>query len=115
MSIITHKQHLILDLVSVAVFALAPTVLGLDGASAAISYLLAVVHLAMTLMTRGLPGSMAKLVPFPLHGLVEAVVGVLLGVIAWLAFATTAQLFFLVMGLVILLVFILTGYQPADE
>ncbi len=51
MKIISSEAHAALDYLTVAIFALAPSVIGLTGASAIISYLLAVVHLSMTLAT----------------------------------------------------------------
>ncbi len=113
MRILNPSIHGAIDLVTVAIFALAPSVLGLDGGAATLSYVLAAVHLVMTLMTDGLSFAPASIVPLPLHGLVELTVGVVLGVIGWLAFGGTAQTFYLVMGLVILLVFLVTDYRPA--
>lgn len=110
MNILTTAQHAVLDIVTVIVFALAPVVLGLEGTAATIAYILAAVHLLMTLLTAGLPGVPGRLVPLPLHGLVEASVGVVLGLVGWLAFDGTAGAFYLVMAAVILLVFAITPY-----
>lgn len=110
MRILKPSAHGVLDLVTVAIFALAPSVIGFGGGAEALSYVLAVVHLLMTLITGGLPVSVARLVPFPLHGIVEVVVGAALGLIGWLAFEGRAQAFYLIMGLVILLVFIVSDY-----
>jgi hypothetical protein len=48
MKIISSEVHAALDYLTVAVFALAPTVIGLTGISAILSYVLAAVHLSMT-------------------------------------------------------------------
>lgn len=115
MKILNPLAHGAIDLVTVAIFVLAPSVLGLDGAAATLSYVLAAVHLVMTLMTDGLSFAPASVIPLPLHGLIELAVGVVLGLIGWLAFDGTAQTFYLVMGLVILLVFLVTDYRPAAK
>lgn len=110
MNILNRTQHGYLDLVTVVVLALAPLVLGLEGGAAVLSYVLAAVHLLMTLMTAGLGVSLAGIIPLSLHGLVEAVVGVTLGLLGWLAFDDTAQAFYLVMAAIILFVFAITPY-----
>lgn len=110
MNLLTRAQHAGVDILTVAVFALAPAVLGLEGTAATLAYVLAGVHLLMTLLTAGLPGAPGRLVPLPVHGLVEAVVGVALGLIGWLAYDGTEQAFYLVMAALILLVFAITPY-----
>lgn len=114
MNIIDLKLHGYLDLVTVAVFALAPAVLGLTGGAATLSYVLALVHLSMTLITDGLPISIRGIVPAPLHGMVEVAVGVVLALLGWLAFDGEAGAFYLVMAVVILVVFALTAYRGAS-
>lgn len=117
MNLLTRPQHAGVDILTVVVFALAPVVLGLEGTAASLSYVLAGVHLLMTLLTAGLPGAPGNLVPLPLHGLVEAVVGIALGLLGWLAFDGTEQALYLVMAALILLVFAITPYisSPSNE
>lgn len=110
MNLLTRTQHAALDVITVVVFALAPAVLGLTGAAAVLSYVLAGAHLIMTLLTAGLPGAPGRVIPLALHGLVEAGVAVVIGVVGWLGFAGTAQAFYLVMAALILLVFAITPY-----
>ena len=107
-------MHGYLDYSTVAIFALAPIVLGLTGVAAGLSYLLAVVHAAMTLVT-DMPMSVAKFVPFAWHGYVEWVVGpvlVILSFVSAVAPDQTSMSFFLVMGAVISAVGLLTRYSP---
>lgn len=110
MNLLTRAQHAYLDALMVAVFALAPVILGLDGAGASVSYVLAGAHLIMSLVTADLPGAPQRIIPLPLHGLIEAAVAVGLGLVALLIFDNTEQVFFLVMAAVILLVFAITPY-----
>jgi hypothetical protein len=77
MKIISSEAHAVLDYLTVVIFALAPTVIGLPGVSAMISYVLAIVHLSMTLVT-DMPFSLVKIVPIKLHALVELIVGLVL-------------------------------------
>jgi hypothetical protein len=115
MKIISDEVHAALDYVTVVIFALAPTVIGLAGAAALISYVLAVVHLAMTLVT-DMPFSLAKKVPIKLHALVEVIVGPVLVIGGFLfAFSMPARIFFVAMGVIIFAVWLLSSYGLATE
>ena len=109
-SLLSPRTHGYLDYATVAVFALAPSVLGLDGFAATLSYLLAAVHLLMTVLTAFPLGVVLK-IPFRLHGTVELVVGVVLVALALLLFDGTERAFTLAMGLVILAVWAATDYE----
>ena len=112
MNLLTRGQHAALDILIVFIFALAPQalVLDLDGSAATLAYVLAGVHLLMTVLTSDLPGVPGRIFPLPLHGLIEASVGVALGLIGWLAYDGTEQNFYLAMAALILLVFAITPY-----
>ena len=111
-TLLSPRAHGVLDYVTVAVFALAPLVLGLDGLAATLSYALAGVHLAMTLAT-AFPLGVAALVPFRLHGTVELVVGLALVALGFALFEETARWFFVAMGVTILAVWAATDYGRA--
>ena len=108
--LLSPRTHGVLDYVTVAVFALAPTLLGLDGLAAMLSYVLAVVHLAMTLLTAFPLGVVAR-IPFSLHGTVELIVGAALVLAGSFLFEGPERMFYLVMGAVILLVYLTTDYK----
>jgi hypothetical protein len=111
LKVISDTTHGILDYLTVAIFALAPSILGLTGFAALVSYALAVIHLAMTLLTN-MPLGVIKIIPMRLHALVEVIVGPIL-VVAALVLPTILgdrREFFLVMGLVILGVWWLSSY-----
>ncbi|MGH8568476.1 MAG: hypothetical protein ACREXU_10780 [Gammaproteobacteria bacterium] len=113
MKIITPRVHGYLDYVTVVVFLLAPALLGLTGIPAMLAYALAVIHLLMTLVT-DFPSGVGKLIPFTIHGWIERVVGPLLVLVSFIpgfATDTAAQVFYLVIGVVIILVGLLTDYQ----
>jgi hypothetical protein len=101
MKIISPTQHGYRDYVTVALFLVAPTLIGLVG-------------LAMTLVT-DFPLGVAKLLPFSIHGWVERVVGPVLILLPFaLGFDTVAQGFYVVIGIVIVIVGLLTDYQQTQ-
>jgi len=115
MKVISDTAHGILDYLTVAIFALAPSILGLTGFAALVSYALAAIHLVMTVLTN-MPLGVLKIIPMRLHAIVEMLVGPVL-VVAALVLPTILgdkREFFLVMGLVILAVWLLSSYgRPA--
>lgn len=112
MTPINAGLHRILDFVTVAGFALAPTLFGLVGAPATLAYVLAVVHLLLTLATRyHLQGR--GLVPFPFHGIIEFVVTVALLLLPFLVgWTDNARMFYLGTAAVFAVVWTLTDYKP---
>ena len=116
MRILDARIHGLLDLVAVFAFLIGPLLFGLGGSPAAISYTLAVVHLAMTLLTR-FPMGRWKAIPFPVHGIVELAVGVALLILpsfAGYSPGSPARRFFLGMGAAILIVWALTAYGARE-
>jgi uncharacterized membrane protein len=114
MKVISDKMHGTLDYITVAVFAVMPSVLGLTGTAALISYALAVIHLAMTVLT-DMPLGIVKIIPLKLHALVELVVGPVLvvGALALPTLFSGGQAFFVAAGVAILAVWVLSSYGPA--
>lgn len=113
MKILSPTVHGALDYVVVLLFALAPTLFGFTGVPATLSYVLAGVHLLMTLCTK-FPMGVIKLVPFPIHGMVE--VAVVLGLVAapWLfgfSGVLVARNFYLGAAALIAVVVALTNYR----
>ena len=115
MKIISDEVHAVLDYVTIVIFALAPSVIGLFGVAAIISYALAVVHLAMTIAT-DMPFGLAKVVPLKLHALVEAIVGPVLVIGALLLpFSSPARAFFVAMGAIIFVVWLFSSYGSSGK
>lgn len=111
MKIISPTQHGYLDYVTVVLFVVAPTLIGLTGMAGILAYALAGIHLAMTLVT-DFPLGAAKLLPFTVHGWVERVVGPVLILLPFiLGFDALARVFYIVIGIVIILVGLFTDYQ----
>lgn len=114
---ITSKMHGVLDYVTVLIFALSPSLFNLSETGATIAYGLAVIHLLMTVLTAFSMG-LVKVIPFQQHGYVELIVGAVLAIIPWIVdfLSATDQLYFSIMGGVILVVWLLTTYKsPLKE
>ena len=104
------RFHRILDFVTVVGFAFAPSLLGLKGLPATLAYVLAAVHLLLTLLTQFPPAERGP-VPFRVHGLIELLVGIAL-VLAPLAlgWSGVSRTFYVAAGVVILAVWALSAY-----
>ena len=116
MRFIDARIHGVLDIVVVFVFLLAPTVFGLGGSPAAIAYILAAVHLVMTLLT-DFPMGIRKTIPFFVHGIVELIVGVFLVILPAIEGygpGSPARRFYTIIGATILVVWALTAYTRRD-
>ncbi len=111
MKIISPTQHGYLDYVTVILLLVAPTLIGLTGIAAITAYVLACIHLTMTLIT-DFPLGIAKLIPFSVHGWVERAVGPALVLLPFvLGFGTPARKFYIAVGIVIILVGLFTDYE----
>lgn len=113
MKILSPKVHGALDYAVVAAFLAAPPALGLSGAAALLSRVLAGVHLALTLLT-AFPLGALKLIPFKLHGWIELVVGPTLLAVPWLlgfSQEPVARDFYLVAGILIFATWLVTDYR----
>jgi hypothetical protein len=117
MKIINAKIHGYLDYGVVLAFLAAPSLFHFSGIPAAISYALAGVHLALTLLT-DFPLGALKWVPLKWHGIIELIVGPILVALPFaLDFGSepAAQYFYRVSGIVILIVWFLTDYGSAKK
>ena len=116
MKILNPRTHGYLDYATVILFLVAPTILGLTGIPAMLAYALAIIHLAMTIVT-DFPLGVVPLIPFTIHGWVERVVGPLLIIVPFvLGFSTdlAARNFYVAIGVVIVLVGLLTDYKGTE-
>ncbi len=111
MKILSPKIHGYLDFLTVIIFALAPTLFGFDGLPATISYVLAVVHLLLTLAT-AFPFGIVKIVPLLVHGGIELIVAITLVILPFiLGFTGAARNFFIGIGIIIFIVWLLSDYK----
>ena len=113
MNVISPRMHGYLDFVTVILFLSAPALLDLSQVPAMLAYSLAVIHLIVTLAS-DFPFGVVKIIPFPVHGWIERIVGPLLIAVPFiLGFATEeiARNFYIAAGLIIIAVGALTDYQ----
>ncbi len=116
MKIIASRVHGYFDYATVIVFLVAPTLFGLSGIAAILSYTLAAIHLAMTLFTDFALGIGTK-IPFVIHGGLERVVGPLLIIVPFilgLSAESAARNFYILVGVAITLVAWLTNYREIE-
>lgn len=110
---INETLHGILDYVLVIFLVLSPTLFPLSPMVATFTYVLAGVHLILTILTDFKPG-IVKLIPFRIHGIIEFVVAVaLFGLAFYFGNVGTAadQYFYMSFAIAILLVWLLTNYR----
>ncbi|MGK3963367.1 hypothetical protein WMF38_04170 [Sorangium sp. So ce118] len=115
MKILSPRVHGYIDYAVAALFLLAPSLFGFSGLPETLCYILGAVHVAMTLLT-AYPLGAAKVIPFPVHGGLEAAVAVFLVAAPWLFNfdeAAAARNFFLVSGVAVGLVWLITDYRSA--
>ena len=113
MKVISPRIHGYFDFLTVFIFLLAPTLLGLGQLSAMLAYGLAVVHLIVTLAS-DFPFGIIKLIPFTVHGWIERMVGPLLIAIPFIlnfSDEEAARNFYIAMGITIIVAGMLTDYQ----
>ncbi len=114
MKVLSPMLHGYIDFLTVVIFAVAPTVFGFDGLPAYIAYALAVIHLVLTLTT-AFPKGVVGVVPFAVHGLIEIVVAIVLVILPFVFGWTDApRNFFIGIGIVIFLVWLLSDYRKTS-
>ena len=113
---LSPRNHGYIDYLAVGMLLLAPTLFRFSGLPAALCYVLAVFQGGMSLMT-AYPLGLAKIIPFPLHGSIEAVTSVALVVLPFLlgfSEVVRARNFFIVSGIALFAVWMVTNYRAAE-
>ena len=113
MKILSPRVHGYVDYLVVALFLLAPTLFGFSGVPATLAYVLAAVHAGMTLLT-AFPLGVAKIIPFPLHGTIEAVVSAFLLASPWLfgfSYDARPRSFYIASAVLVGIVWLITDYR----
>lgn len=113
MKIISSKLHGILDY-SVVIFLLAsPTIFKMEGNLCTFTYALAAMHFLLTILTRFELG-IIKIIPFPIHGLIEFFVAIALALISfWFNSNGNASgyHYYLYFAIAIMLIFVITDFK----
>lgn len=116
MKILSPRLHGYLDYVTVLWFLVAPMLFQFSGIPAIISYALAAIHLLLTLST-AFPLGIVKAISFKIHSTIEFIVSFALIALPWLlGFASiiSARNFYLVSGIVIFVVWLVTNYTAEE-
>ncbi len=115
MKILSPRIHGYLDYVVVIAFLAAPTLFGLSGIPAVISYAQYIIQLTVTHLT-DFPLGIAKAIPIKLHSTIELLVSFTLMALPWLlGFASVipARNFYIAAGVVIFITWLVTDYNRA--
>lgn len=112
MKFIPEKIHGIIDYFVVLFLIAAPVFFGFDSFTAIFTYALAIVHLILTLLT-DFDSGVFKVVSFPLHGIIELIVGIALIILAFTLFggSSVGKLFYIGVGAAILVTWLFTDYN----
>ena len=112
MKIISPKLHGIIDYLVVVFLLASPILFGLSHEIGLYTYALAVVHLLLTILTDFNAG-LLKVIPLPIHGFIELIVGVALIIIAFTLLKNdmAAHMFYAGFGIAVLAVYLLSDYR----
>lgn len=116
MRILNARAHGILDYVLVVVLVVTPFVAGLGGLVALLVFLLAALHLVVTLTTR-FPVGAVGIIPFWVHGLIELLVAAFLVAAPFLIGfgpGSPARRAYVALAALIFLVWLLTDYGAPE-
>ncbi len=117
MKYLSPRVHGYIDYVAILFLFVAPSVIGFSGLPATLFYVIGVAYLAMVLLT-AYPLGLVKLIPFPIHGIVEIVAAIAFVLLPWVTgFANNgaARNTYLLVGIVLFLVWLTTDYKAAVE
>ncbi|MGQ0653533.1 MAG: SPW repeat domain-containing protein [Betaproteobacteria bacterium] len=113
MKILSPYVHGILDYALGAVFLLAPSLFGMESTAAGLAHAIGIALVVVSLITR-YPLGLFKLIPFPVHGVLESLMALAWIAAPWLfGFSADAagRNFFIVAGVGLLAVAAMTDYQ----
>lgn len=116
MKFLNPKVHGYLDYAVILLLFIAPSLFRFVGEASTVSYVLGVAYLAMVLAT-AYPLGVFKLIPFTIHGTIELIISPLLIAMPWIAgfsYDQSARYFFIVGGVALFFVWLVTDYKAAD-
>lgn len=116
MKFISPKIHGVIDYLVVLFLLASPWFFGFSGLLAIFTYALGAVHLVLTILTNFSFG-IIKIIPFPVHGTIEFLVGVVLIVLAYTLFENEIEgkLYYVIFGTVVLLTWLFTDYKGINN
>ncbi len=105
--------HGVLDYLLVVILIFGQSLAGFTERQAKLCWLLAAIHFVLTILTR-FPLGIKKIVGLPIHGAIEAIVGVLLIILPWLhefSRGVLSRNFFVGIGVLVLAIWGMTDYR----
>lgn len=111
------KTHAVVDYVVVIFLLVSPTIFSLPTTTSVFTYILAAVHLGLTVMTAA-PVGVFNLIPLKIHGVIELIVSVLLIGVAFVLEATDgaiAKVFYLSFAAAVFLTWLMTDYKYSKD
>jgi hypothetical protein len=115
MKLLNPLVHGLLDYALAAAFLVLPGLLGFSRDAASLSHIIGVVYLGVSLFTK-YPLGVLKLIPFPVHGVLESIMAAAWIVMPWvLGFQedSAARTFYMIAGIALLLVAAVTDYKAS--
>lgn len=112
---INSKIHGAIDYLVVIFLILSPWLFGLDEITTTFTYVLAAIHLILTITTKYEFG-LIKIIPFNVHGIIELVVAiVLIGVAFYLGNleGDLSRNFYLSFGIAVFITWLITDYKTS--
>jgi hypothetical protein len=113
LKVLDPRTHGFLDYGLAVLFLIMPVLFDFSDTAATLSYVLGVVYIGTSLITR-YPLGLFKIVPFPTHGMLETIMAIGFIVFPWLfGFAddAAARNFYVLAGIALLGVVMLTDYH----
>ena len=113
---LNSKIHGAIDYLVVIFLFLSPALFGLKDTTATFTYVLAAVHLILTITTKFEFG-LVKIIPFNVHGMIELIVSiVLIGVAFYLGNleGVLSRNFYLSFGIVVFITWLITDYKTSS-
>lgn len=111
---LSPRVHGILDYMTVLFLLLSPSLFDMQTTGSVFTYILAIVHLILTLFTDFQPGAF-KVVPLKIHGLVEIIVSIaLIAVAVWFRNSgdNVSFYYYLVFAFILFIVWAISDYKP---
>lgn len=112
---LSPKVHGALDYITVLVLLFSPSMFDMQTTGSVFTYVLAIVHLVLTLVT-DFPAGAFKIIPLKMHGMIEIVVSIaLIAVAVWFRSSgdNVSFYYYLVFAFILFIVWIGSEYRPA--
>jgi hypothetical protein len=114
---LNSKTHGAIDYLVVVFLFLSPTLFGLKDITTTFTYVLAAIHLLLTITTKFEFG-LVKIIPFKIHGVIELIVSIVLIGVAFYLGNLEGELsrnFYLSFGVAVFITWLITDYKISLE